>query len=159
MIVQLKPDSELVDKYLEIVSELIEMICGPLASYALSKRSNSGKQLTMLLDQAASVLFDGSSIPPLMYPERVFLSSQISKTTMEPLQKLWTGQDSIIAVICQSKVIRSFRLRGNITPSSIRVLIGMYKSLETACVLFIPTQHGKRMFLAERVEGTGVGKY
>ena len=92
-----------------------------------------------------------------MYPERVFLSSQISKSTMEPLQKLWTGQDSIIAIICQSKVIRSFRLRGNITPSSIRVLIGMYKSLETACVLFIPTQHGKRMFLAERVEGTGVG--
>ena len=109
------------------------------------------------LNQAASALLDGASIPPLMYPERVFLSSQISKSTMEPLQKLWTGQDSIIAIICQSKVIRSFRLRGNITPSSIRVLIGMYKSLETACVLFIPTQHGKRMFLAERVEGTGVG--
>ena len=52
MIVQLEPDEELVDKYLEIISELIEMICGPLASYALAKRSNNGKQLTMLLDQA-----------------------------------------------------------------------------------------------------------
>ena len=86
------------------------------------------------------------------YKERVFLSNQIHKSTMEPLQKLWTGQDSIIAIICQAKVIRSFRLRGNITPSSIRILAQIYTAITTPTVLFIPTQHGKRMFLADKVE-------
>jgi len=150
-LVQLEPDEALVQRFLDVVCELIEIVCGPLASYVLGKRSANHRQIGQLLDRAcSSVLTD--QLPPLLYPERVFLSQQIHKSTMEPLAKLWTGLDAIMAILSHSRVVRSFRLRGNMTPGCIRLLSSMYVELASPTVLFLPTQHGKRMFLAEQVE-------
>lgn len=151
-LVQLEPDEALVQRYLDVITELIEMVCGPLASYALGKRSPNHHQIGQLLDRACSSVLQSDQLPPLLYPERVFLSQQIHKSTMEPLAKLWTGLDAIMAILSHNRVVRSFRLRGNITPGCIRLLSSIYVELTTPIVLFLPTQHGKRMFLAERVD-------
>ena len=74
MVVQLVKDEQFAEKYLEIVAELIELICGPMASYSLSKRSANQYQLSELLNRAADDLLSGSDIPPLMFPGKWSLS-------------------------------------------------------------------------------------
>ena len=104
MIVQLEEDELIADKYLSFFAELIEFVCGPLASYSLSRRSPVQSELSTIITNATELFFKGSLLPPLLYPQRVFLSNQLYKSTVESLQKVWMGNNEFIsALICKSK--------------------------------------------------------
>ena len=83
------------------------MICGPLASYSLSNRNPNRVRLHSLIKSTFELLIE-ENLPPILYPERVFLSSQVHKSTVDSLNKVWknstANSDSICALICHSKV-------------------------------------------------------
>ena len=151
LVIQLEDNQDelLAGKYLTFMTELIELLCGPLASYSLSKKSSNQIELNEILS-AATESFLSNPLPPLMLPERVFLSNQLHKSTLESLQKIWSGSSEYIsALVCNSKVVRSYRLRGNFTPSTIKILCQL--DIPKPRILYVTTQHGKRMFLAQRI--------
>ena len=151
LVIQLEgnQDELLAVKYLTFMTELIELLCGPLASYSLSKKSSNQIELNEILS-AATESFLSNPLPPLMLPERVFLSNQLHKSTLESLQKIWSSSSEYIsALVCNSKVVRSYRLRGNFTPSTIKILCQL--DIPKPRILYVTTQHGKRMFLAQRI--------
>ena len=152
LVIQLEDaqDELLAAKYLTFMTELIELLCGPLASYSLSKKSSNQIELHEILSAATTAFLSSCSFPPLMLPERVFLSNQLHKSTLESLQKIWSSSSEYIsALVCNAKVVRSYRLRGNFTPSTIKILCQL--DIPKPRILYVTTQHGKRMFLAQRV--------
>jgi len=69
------------------------------------RRSPVQPDLSFILTESAKLFLDSYALPALLYPERVFLSNQLYKSTIESLQKVWIqNSDYISALICKTKV-------------------------------------------------------